>query len=133
MKKRGVLNAELARLIAASGHLDKIVIGDAGLPVPFGKILVDLAVVENLPRFADVLRAVLEETAVEAAIVAKETRETSPEIRVEIDEALGDTPISEVTHEEFKRIGEEEENVFYIRTGETTPYANVILVGGVTF
>lgn len=36
MKKHGILNSHLAKILADLGHTDKIVIADAGLPVPDG-------------------------------------------------------------------------------------------------
>ena len=36
MKKKGILNAELMRCIAALGHKDLFMIGDAGMPIPEG-------------------------------------------------------------------------------------------------
>ena len=44
MKKQGVLNAQLSGYIAALGHMDTFLIGDAGMPVPPGVPIVDLAV-----------------------------------------------------------------------------------------
>ncbi|HAQ1245761.1 TPA: D-ribose pyranase, partial [Enterococcus faecium] len=44
---------------------------------------------------------------------------------------LPDTPISFIPHEEMKK---ELNNCHaFIRTGEMTPYANIILVSGVVF
>ncbi|MHB1407824.1 MAG: RbsD/FucU domain-containing protein, partial [Desulfitobacteriaceae bacterium] len=34
MKKIGILNSEISRVISELGHMDKIVIADAGLPIP---------------------------------------------------------------------------------------------------
>ena len=50
MKKSGIINAQLARLIASAGHFDKIALCDAGLPIPKGVEIIDLAVVTGLPQ-----------------------------------------------------------------------------------
>ena len=42
MKKRGILNAQLSYLLAALGHKDLFMIGDAGMPIPEGVEVVDL-------------------------------------------------------------------------------------------
>ena len=42
MKKRGILNAALSYHIAALGHKDLFLIGDAGMPIPKGIPIVDL-------------------------------------------------------------------------------------------
>lgn len=36
MKKRGIINAQLAGLIAGLGHKDAFMIGDGGMPIPKG-------------------------------------------------------------------------------------------------
>ena len=61
MKRTPLLHSELSGLIAAMGHGDLLVIGDAGLPVPPGVRCIDLAVTRGVPRFFDVLDAVLAE------------------------------------------------------------------------
>ena len=55
MKKRGVLHAELSRCIAALGHKDLFMIGDAGMPIPPGVEIIDLAVTAGVPTFRQVL------------------------------------------------------------------------------
>ena len=72
MKKTPLLHAELSGLIARLGHGDLLVIGDAGLPIPDGPQRIDLAVTANLPRFIDVVGAVLNEMQVESAVIDKE-------------------------------------------------------------
>lgn len=48
-RNHGTLNGQLARVISELGHTDRLVVTDAGLPVPPGVERVDLAVRENLP------------------------------------------------------------------------------------
>lgn len=43
MKKRGIINAQIAGLIAGLGHKDTFMIGDGGMPIPKGVEIVDLA------------------------------------------------------------------------------------------
>lgn len=131
MKKTGLLNKDLSEVIAGMGHRDMLVIADAGLPIPPGVRRIDLAISPNLPRFGDVVAAVLGELQVEEAIVAGEMAERSPEARAALIAQLGDTPVREVLHEQFKQLTGRAHAV--VRTGEFTPYANVILVAGVVF
>ena len=72
MKKHGVLHAELSRCIAALGHKDLFMIGDAGMPIPPGVEIIDLAVTAGVPTFRQVLDAVLEEAEVEGYYLADE-------------------------------------------------------------
>jgi len=131
MKKIGILNQSLSAVIAGLGHLDQLVVADAGLPIPAGPERIDLALKEGLPGFAETLQVILEEVQVETAVVAEEMISTSPQIYQLIAAMLADIPIETVPHEEFKlRTGEARA---VVRTGEFTPYANVILISGVVF
>lgn len=132
MRRSGLLHAELNRIIAAMGHTDTLVIGDVGLPVPHGVPCIDLAVLPGTPSFAQVFDAIYAELAVEAVTVASEIHEKNPAL-VALVERLSNEGVtrSEVSHEDFKRLTARA--VAVVRTGETAPYANVILHAGVTF
>ncbi|HEX2865327.1 MAG TPA: D-ribose pyranase [Deinococcales bacterium] len=130
MNRGYIIHPGLLELIASLGHTDSIVIADAGLPVPQGVPRIDLAFVRGSPSFQSVLEAVSKDLVIESAVMAEEARERSPEM---LDQALRFLPrdVSFVSHEEFKRLTRSARAV--IRTGETTPYANVILRAGVDF
>ena len=128
MKKSGIINAQLAGALAALAHTDLLVIGDAGLPVESSREVVDLAVVYGVPGFEEVLAAVLDEIVVEAAWVSAPVDEFPAADW--IDSRLKE-PAERISHDSFKeKVGE---TVLAVRTGEDTPYANVILRCGVPF
>ncbi len=131
MKKQGILNPQLSRVIAELGHTDALVIADAGLPIPAGVERIDLALVGGIPSFMDVLDAVLNEMQVERATIAREMQTKSPQLYVQIGSTMKTCPLSEVPHEEFKLLTAKARAI--VRTGEFTPYANIILYGGVVF
>ena len=132
MKKIGVLHGALSKIIGEMAHNDMILIGDAGMPVPKGVPLIDLAVAKGVPSFLQVLEAVLTELCVAEGIIDIELNEVSPHMRVQLDEAVnGEFPLTEIPHEELKKLSHEVKAV--IRTGEFTPYANIILKSGVLF
>ena len=132
MKKRGILNGELSKLIAEMGHMDMILIGDAGMPVPKGVKLIDLALVEGVPGFIEVLKAVLDDLKVEEAYIDLELKSASPNMKKNLDSIInGEFKVTEVEHEKLKEISKECKAV--IRTGEFTPYSNIILKSGVVF
>ena len=81
MKKRGILNAQLSYLLAALGHKDLFMIGDAGMPIPEGVEVVDLVLTAGVPTFKQVLDAVLDEVQVEGYYLAHEIKEFNPELR----------------------------------------------------
>lgn len=130
MKKQGVLNWEIASLIAQMGHGDTICIGDAGLPIPSEVKRIDLAVTKGIPDFLSVLRVIVEELAVEEVVVAKELTQNQAYLQ-KLQELLPINHIIYIDHEEFKARLPQTKAV--IRTGEFTPYANVILRSGVIF
>ena len=131
MKKTTLLHAQLSHLIARLGHGDLLVLGDAGLPIPAGTERIDLAVSANLPRMLAVLDAVLAEMQVEAAVVAEELQGRNPEVAEGLRVRLGATPVTRVPHEELKAMCAGARAV--VRTGEFSPYANVVLRSGVVF
>lgn len=131
MKKGPLLNQPIAAVIAGMGHMDELVIADAGLPIPRETPRIDLALTENVPGFLETLRVVLTELEVETAVVAAEIQTHSPDLYAALRELLGDIPIEEVPHNAFKELTCSARAV--VRTGEFTPYANVILRAGVVF
>lgn len=132
MKKTTLLHSELSQLISSLGHMDKIVIGDAGLPIPKEVQRIDLALKAGIPGFIDTLETVLTELCVEKAMIASEMKDNNASNYEKLIRLLGDTPIETVTHEQLKAMMKKEA-VAVIRTGEFTPYANVILQSGVVF
>jgi D-ribose pyranase len=131
MKRSALLHAELSEVVARLGHGDLLVIGDAGLPIPDGPRRIDLAVTANVPRFAQVLAAVLSEMQVEEAVVAVELAARNPAVDAELRRQLGAVPIATTPHEDFKARTRSARAI--VRTGECSPYANVILRAGVVF
>ncbi len=131
MKKRGILNSQLSGYIAALGHKDTFLIGDAGMPIPKGVPIVDLALCANVPAFVQVMDAVLEETEVEFYTLAEEIVEKNPKLLAYIREKLPDVESEMIPHTDLKAMSA---NVkFAVRTGEFTPYPNIILRAGVAF
>lgn len=129
MKKHGILNRELAHLAASLGHGDTIVIGDAGLPVPQGVPCIDLAVCLGTPPLMPVLQAVLGELCIERITLAAETELASPALW-QTAHAQG-VAVETCSHEAFKAASRHARAV--VRTGDTTPYTNIILHSGVPF
>lgn len=127
MKRTALLNAPLSGVVAAMGHGDLLVIGDAGLPVPPGVPVIDLAVTTGVPGLFDVLDAVLSELVVERAAVADEAE-------AGLVARFAERPVgalARMPHDEFKRRMAGARAV--VRTGECTPYANICLWSGVAF
>lgn len=139
MKKTAVLNAQLSGVIASLGHTDGLTICDAGLPIPSEQQCVDLALTKGVPSFLSTLEVVLTELFVERILLAEEIKQANPTIEQQLLEMINklaqtqgrQIEIEYVVHSEFKQLSNQAKAV--VRTGECSPYANVILYSGVPF
>jgi len=147
MKTKGILNNEISKLVAEMGHGDMLVITDRGFPFPRHEQTkcIDLSIGVDLPKVKDVTEVILKELEIEEVIIADETKEVSPKTYEELQEVLA--PIDNkgnkireknIPHPEFKDLvlngslnGKEIKG--FVKTGEFTPYANIILISGVNF
>ena len=128
MKKGGILHPALCEVLAASGHTDYLTIADRGFPVPDGPRRIDLALVDGIPTVLDVLRALAAEWQIDRVIITEEMLAVSPERVSEIRAILGEVPMQVLPHVEFKHLARTGRAT--VRTGDTTPYANIIVVSG---
>lgn len=131
MRKTQLLNSNLSSVISKMGHTDMIAIGDCGLPIPKESERIDLALINGVPTFIDTLKVTLMELQVEEVLIAKETMEVSPNLFEEIKNVIGDAKITFISHEDLKK--DLKKCMAVVRTGEQTPYANIILKSGVVF
>ena len=133
MKKQGILNSDISRVLSYMGHTDCIAVGDCGLPIPDEVERIDLALEFGVPSFMDVLRVIIKDMKVEKIVLAEEIREQNPKVLGEIKELFAGQELETVfvSHTELKKQARECKAV--IRTGETTPYANIILQSGCIF
>ncbi|KQR44516.1 hypothetical protein ASF82_13935 [Frigoribacterium sp. Leaf164] len=144
MKRGGLLNAQLNEAISRLGHGDLVVVADCGLPQPVGVPVVDLAVVHGLPSFAGVLDALLGDLVVEGVTAASESRGVAAGEVIQARFGAGGAgggggglglglglEVAHVSHEELKRLSGTAR--LFVRTGEATPFANVVLRCGVPF
>jgi D-ribose pyranase len=134
MKKTPLLNIALSRVVASLGHGDVLMIVDAGMPVPPGVELIDLALTRGVPDFLTVLNAVLTEMQVESHVLADEIFAKQPPAleAVEALNASGDLgQRRSVSHEALKVLSRSAKAI--VRTGECQPYSNIALVAGVVF
>ncbi|MBV7433532.1 D-ribose pyranase [Cardiobacteriaceae bacterium TAE3-ERU3] len=139
MKTSSLLHGEISQVIARTGHTQSITIADAGLPIPLDQHCIDLALTAGIPSFIDVVTAVCSEYSIERAVIAEEMQHKNPHIYTELTQLLkqiGEQQCREIIletcpHEAFKASSNKSNAV--IRSGECSPYANIILYAGVTF
>ena len=127
MKKNGILNSDISRVLSYMGHTDWICVGDCGLPIPDEVERIDLALEFGVPTFMKTLEVVTGDMKVEKIILAEEIKAQNPKVLGEI-EALFKGQNIEVEYVSHTELKEKTKNCkAVIRTGETTPYANIIL------
>ncbi len=129
MKKAGILNRHLSGALAELGHGDGVLVCDAGMPIPKGPRVVDLAFRAGVPSFAEVLDGLLAELVVEGATAATEVRGANRAATALLDARFPDLDL--VSHERLKELSAGARLI--VRTGEARPYANVLLRCGVFF
>ena len=133
MKKNGILNSEISRVLSYLGHTDCICIGDCGLPIPDETERIDLALSFGVPTFMQTLKVVAEDMKIEKIVLAEEIREQNPTVLAQIETLFAGQKV-EVEFVSHVRLKEQTRDCkAVIRTGETTPYANVILQAGCIF
>ena len=125
MKKRGILNRQLAGLVAGLGHTDCVMICDAGFPIPKGIEYVDLAMCEGIPSFVDCLNLLLSEAIFDEITIAQEMEVHNPETFAYIMNLFKAHKRNVIPQTGFLPMAENAK--FIIRTGELKPYSNIYL------
>ena len=128
MKRGGILHPEISHLLASTGHTDFFTICDRGFPVPVGPERIDLALIDDLPRVLDVLRAIDAEFIIDRIIVAEEAEQFSAGYVAQLRALRESIRVESVPHLELKHLSRQGRAT--IRTGDTTPYANILVVSG---
>ncbi|PIC58350.1 D-ribose pyranase [Sporosarcina sp. P12(2017)] len=129
MKKHGMINRDIAAVLAKMGHTDQLTIADCGLPIPEGVPSIDLSYTIGKPEFTEILLELLKDFQAEKVYIASEIKEENPTVYSEITQL--ECPIDELTHDQLKELSRQSKVI--IRTGEATPYANIIVQSGVIF
>lgn len=125
MKKGGIINQELMSVLTGLGHGDTFTICDAGFPIPADAKKIDMALTPGVPTTIQVLKAVLNEVIVEEMAVAEEIQDFSPELLAEYNSIFVEQPKLMPQYTKFSLMAQKSK--FFIRTGDLTPYANILL------
>jgi D-ribose pyranase len=126
LRIKGIINAQLQQRLTELRHTDLFAISDSGLPVPSHVPVVDLALCYGVPGFLQTLDLVLEEVTVEAAWTSRNVVQANPVVNSRL-KSLPDLQL--IDHSDLKT--KVSDCSFVVRTGEATPFANVILQAGV--
>lgn len=126
MIRSGLLNPLVLSLLARVRHTNTLVIADRGFPFWPTIETVDLSLIDDLPTVMQVLAAVQRNFVVGRVFAAEEFRRHNPaEKLAALTAQLGTVSLEFEPHAEFKR--RVPHAIGLIRTGDTTPYANLIL------
>ena len=133
MKRAGILNSDISRVLSYMGHTDLLCVGDCGLPIPNEVERIDLALKFGVPSFMETLEVVVNDMKVEKIVLAEEIKTQNPKVLEEIEALFAgqNIEVEFTSHVELKALTRDCKAV--IRTGETTPYANIILQSGCIF
>jgi len=126
MKKNGILHVELMKELTALRHGDQIAILDAGMPIPQGCKVIDLALVRGIPSFVDTIKAVLNEIVIEKFIFFAPMETYNPEMFQNICTMMSKQQQEGLPNPEF---GEKiKTSKVVVRTAEFGSCCNIILV-----
>ena len=127
MKKRGIFNAQLIEELTKMRHTDRIVICDAGFPVPEGKTFVDVSLTAELPTVEQVFRLICNEILIEGLTFSEGLKVVRPEFYQMLKERFAEHTFEEITSPAFfERVYERDVKLF-IRTGDVRPCGNIML------
>jgi D-ribose pyranase len=129
MQEIGILNSKIAALLARCGHMDEIIVCDAGFPIPLDVETIDLALSANQPTTLAVLTEMLNHFSVEKIVLAEESQKHSPTMFARLTGLFDKTvAVETMPHTAFKLRSKGVKAV--IRTGDFTSYSNILLVSG---
>jgi len=129
MKETGFLNRDITDIISMMGHMDEMIVCDAGFPIPLGIPTVDISLAKDKPTVLELLEELLKHFSVEKIIMANQTKETSPSrFEAIVNMFDKDMPVETMDHSDFKQRSHSVKAV--IRTGDFTAYSNVLLISG---
>jgi D-ribose pyranase len=126
MLKSGILNPALLHLLARIRHTNTLVIADRGFPFWPSVETVDLSLVDGYPTVLQVLDALTPNFVIGRVFAAIEFRDrASAQQQEALASRLAGIPLTFEPHGDFKK--RVPQAIGLIRTGDTLPYANLIL------
>lgn len=131
MKKQGIINRHLSEALAELGHTDMLAVVDCGYPIPNESKVIDLSISKGFPGFLGVLSRILQEIVCEEVVIAEEIKFKNEIVHSDLLKLIKGIPVSYTSHSELKTLALKAKA--FVRTGEATPYSNILLLSGVDF
>jgi len=130
MKKSVMLNRKLSEVIASMGHTDRLIICDAGFPIPNDANVVDLAITMDIPDIETVLKIIEQELIAEQIYIAEDVITHNEPLYKSIEKIYKGVTIEGISHERI--LNEEARNAkAIVRTGAYNPWGNIVIQSGV--
>jgi len=125
----GIINGQLASVLARFRHVNTLAIVDGPFPSYPDVELVDLAIVKGFPTIPDVLNAILPLLDITGIYLANEfSQKVDSKTVNSYKKVYENIPTILIPHEEFKvKVGQ---TLAIIHTGDAVPYSSVILKSG---
>ncbi len=128
MINHGILNPQILSLLARVRHTNALVIADRGFPFWPMIETVDISIVDDLPTVLQLIAACRANHNFTEAYQAEEFLRNSSSVTDAFATALDGISMKFEPHAEFKK--RVPHAIGLIRTGDTTQYANTILISG---
>lgn len=140
MRTQRLLNAPLSHIIATLAPSDHLTLVSAHLSVPSSPMpeRLDLSVSQGIPTLMNVVRAIAEEMPINRVIVLQDFVVSTDPLYAELVAFLRrlsvqqnhDVSFIQVTEEEFRQRAKMSRAI--VRTGEKSPFANIIVQSTLT-
>jgi D-ribose pyranase len=129
MIRNGILNPQINDLLARVRHTNLLVISDRGFPYWPMIETVDISLVDGIPTVLQVLNAIRPNFDICEIFMANEFKlENTPQVQQQFADAMQGIPLTFEAHIEMKK--RVPNAIGLIRTGDTTQYANLVLMSG---
>ena len=129
MKEFGMINRQIDSALNRQGHMDLMMVVDAGFPCPDHVELIDIALAEGVPSILDVLSELRKVHSIEKLVFAQETVDHNPTYFNQVVKSFGENmDVEVIPHTELKERSHKVKTI--IRTGDFTAWGNLMLVSG---
>ena len=123
----GILNPQINSLVSRVRHTNTLVISDRGFPFWPMIETVDISLIDDVPTVLQVLDALRGNFVIGKIYMAEQfLAVNSSDVKARFAASMNDVPVEYEPHDEFKK--RVPNAIGLIRTGDSIPYANMILV-----
>ncbi|MBK8049883.1 MAG: D-ribose pyranase [Anaerolineales bacterium] len=128
MRSGRIIHPELAKAVASLGHMDILMVVDAGFPIPASAWRIDLGFYEGIPDVLDVLRVMRQEVFAEEIHFAGDILTRNIPLYTALQEIFtgSGAAFKLTTHEHLVNVVAHQAK-FIVRSGSFNPWANIAI------